>query len=222
VQPQTEAQAARAQLQTAVGAAGARLQTAAGAEERQPTTAARGAARGLAGATGASRGPAVQTQGAVDVWEDAPLLCLLQGQGYYPPDGARAERDRLQHRARQYSWRDGHLVRCLQDGSTRVVPRVAERGPLVRDVHEQAGHFGVRKTLSLLRPHYWWVGLSADVAGTVKGCGACDRVKASFNAKHPTLQPLPIKGLFYCWGLDFAGPLPKSRRIGVASRLSPI
>jgi transposase InsO family protein len=83
---------------------------------------------------------------------------------------------------------------------------------LVRDVHERAGHFGVRKTLSLLKPHYWWVGLATDVAQEVRRCGACDRVKASFNAKHPTLQPLPIKGLFYRWGLDFAGPLPKSQQ----------
>jgi hypothetical protein len=36
-------------------------------------------------------------------------------------------------------------------------------------------------------------------------------VRAAFNAKHPMLQPLPIKGLFYRWRLDFAGPLPKSR-----------
>jgi hypothetical protein len=79
-------------------------------------------------------------------------------------------------------------------------------------VHERSGHFGVRKTQSLLRPHYWWVGLSADVAREVRQCAACDRVKASFNAKHPTLQPLPIKGLLYRWGLNFAGPLPKLRK----------
>jgi hypothetical protein len=156
-------------------------------------------------------GPGVRVHGAVDVWEDGALMALLQGRGY-PLGCGRAERDRLQHRAHQFLWQGGHLMRQLPDGTTRVVPRMAERGPLIRDVHERAGHFGVRKTQSLLRPHYWWVGLSADVAQVVKRCGACDRVKASFNAKHPTLQPLPIKGMFYRWGLDFAGPLPKSRQ----------
>jgi hypothetical protein len=67
------------------------------------------------------------------------------------------------------------------------------------------------KTRSLLAPHYWWLGLSADVARVVGGCSECDRAQAAFNAKHPTLQPLPIKGLFYRWGLDFAGPLPESQ-----------
>jgi hypothetical protein len=76
-----------------------------------------------------------------------------------------------------------------------VVPRVAERGPVIQDVHEKTGHFGVRKTMSLLRPHYWWVGLSNDVGREVRQCAACDRVKATFNAKHPTLQgPSRIKG----------------------------
>jgi hypothetical protein len=153
----------------------------------------------------------VRAEGAVDAWEDGALLTVLQGRGY-PPDCGKAEWDRLQHRARQYLWQEGRLVRRLQDGTTRVVPREAERGPLIRDVHKRAGHFGIQKTQFLLRPHYWWVGLSTDVARVVKQCGACDRVKASFNAKHPTLQPLPIKGMFYRWELDFAGPLPKSRQ----------
>ncbi|GAQ89224.1 hypothetical protein KFL_005000010, partial [Klebsormidium nitens] len=116
------------------------------------------------------------------------------------------------HRARQYRWAGNHLVRRMEGGGERVVPRVGERERLIRDVHERAGHFGVKKTLSLLAPHYWWLGLATDVAQVVRGCEACDRVKAAFNVKHPTLQPLPIKGLFYRWGLDFAGPLPKSSR----------
>jgi hypothetical protein len=91
-----------------------------------------------------------------------------------------------------------------------VVPELAVRGPLIRDVNERSGHVGVMKTRSLLTPHYWWLGLSADVARAVGSCSECDRVRAAFNAKHPTLQSLPIKSLFYRWGLDFAGPLPES------------
>jgi hypothetical protein len=40
----------------------------------------------------------------------------------------------------------------------------------------------------------------------------CDRVRASFNAPMPQLQPLPIMGLGYRWSLDFAGPLPITPR----------
>jgi hypothetical protein len=138
------------------------------------------------------------------------LLALLRGEGY-PPGADRRERDRLQHRARGYEWRGTHLVRQT-GGGVRVVPRVEARNRLIRDVHERAGHIGVKKTHSVLRPHYWWVGLLTDVARVVRSCEACNRVRATFNAKHPALHPLSIKGLFYRWGLDFAGPLPKSSR----------
>jgi hypothetical protein len=154
----------------------------------------------------------VEARALVNVWADATLLAVFRGSGYTPGSSA-AEKNRLQHRAKGYEWREDHLVRRLVSGEARVVPRPAARGSLVKDVHERAGHLGVKKTLSLLRPHYWWVEMAADVARTLKGCEACDRVKAvTFNARHPTLQPLPIKGLFYRWGLDFAGPLSKTRR----------
>jgi hypothetical protein len=103
-------------------------------------------------------------------------------------------------------------VRRLASGEVRVVPELAAREPLIRDIHERSGHVGVMKTRSLLTPHYWWLGLSADVARAVGGCGECNWVRAAFHAKHPTLKPLPIKGLFYRWGLDFAGPLPESSK----------
>ncbi|GAQ83296.1 hypothetical protein KFL_001420210 [Klebsormidium nitens] len=156
-------------------------------------------------------GPGTGVQPPVDVWEDQGLLAVLRGEGL-PAGCSPREWDRLHHRARGYEWRQDHLVRRLASGEARVVPRPAVRAQLVRDLHERAGHMGVRKTVSLLRPHYWWVGLSAEVEHAVRGCEACDRVRATFNAKHPALHPLPIRGLFYWWGLDFAGPLPKSVR----------
>jgi hypothetical protein len=160
-------------------------------------------------AEGDSQVVSVAAAPAQDVWQDSALLALLRGRGY-PLSCGRQERDRLQHRARGYEWRGTHLVRRLTSGEVRVVPELAVRGPLIQDVHERIGHVGVMKTRSLLTPHYWWLGLSVDVARVVGSCSECDRVRAAFNVKHPTLQPLSIKGLFYRWGLDFAGPLPES------------
>jgi hypothetical protein len=132
---------------------------------------------------------------SADVWADSALNVLLRGEGY--PSGAdMKERDKLQHWARGYEWRGTHLIRQT-GGAVKVVPRVEARKRLIRDVHERAGHVGVKKTHSLLRPHYSWVELLTDVTRVVRGCEACDRVRATFNAKHPTLHLLPIKGLFY-------------------------
>jgi hypothetical protein len=163
---------------------------------------------GGAGAGGGNQVISVPVVPAQDVWQDSALLSLLRGHGY-PLEGSRQERDRLQHRARGYEWGGTHLVRRLASGEVRVVPKLALREPLIQDVHERSGHVGVMKTRSLLTPYYWWLGLSVDVARAVERCNECDRMRVAFNAKHPTLKPLPIKGLFYRWGLDFAGPLPK-------------
>jgi hypothetical protein len=42
----------------------------------------------------------------------------------------------------------------------------------------------------------------AQVRKKVSFCTVCDRVKANFEVKDPTLKPLPIMGMFYRWGVD--------------------
>jgi hypothetical protein len=78
---------------------------------------------------------------------------------------------------------------------------------LIKHVHKDLGHFGARRTYSLLQIHYWWPGMQSQVQALVAQCVVCDRVRVSFNAPMPQLQPLPIMGLSYRWSLDFAGPL---------------
>jgi len=43
-------------------------------------------------------------------------------------------------------------------------------------------------------------------------CGACHQGHATFHHEQPMLQPLPIMGLFYRWGVDLAGPFPVTSR----------
>ena len=48
------------------------------------------------------------------------------------------------------------------------------------------------------------------VVTVVESCMSCDRVKAGFRESGKELQPLPIRGLGYRWGVDFAGPLQRT------------
>jgi hypothetical protein len=41
-----------------------------------------------------------------------------------------------------------------------------------------------------------------QVRKEVSSCTVCDRVKANFEVKDPTLKPLPNMGMFYRWGVD--------------------
>ena len=79
-------------------------------------------------------------------------------------------------------------------------------------MREDLRHFGVRRTYSMLRGQYCWMGMQQKVATYVRRCEVCDRVRSSFNTLSPQLQPLPIMGLGYRWSLDFAGPLRATKR----------
>jgi len=147
-----------------------------------------------------------------DIWLDTAALQLLQ-QGVFPEGTNALEKSRLKKRLQYYQWHDGKLLRRLPSGVLKEVPRPEQRLKLIKQMHERCGHFGTRRTTALVLTSFWWHGLQADVTNVVSGCKECSRIKASFKtADPPTLQPLPIKGLGYRWGVDLAGPLPQTSR----------
>ena len=54
--------------------------------------------------------------------------------------------------------------------------------------------------------------MSKTVTQVVQSCSACDRVKAGFRSRSPQLHPLPIRGLFYRWGVDLCGDFVQTKR----------
>jgi hypothetical protein len=118
------------------------------------------------------------------------------------------ERDRVLQRAKRYRLEGTHILRVWEDGKVQIVPHPDQRRCIVWHAHEELGHFGVKRTYSLLLGQYWWRGMHIDVQRLVSHCMVCDKLRASFNAPTPQLHPLPIMGLGYRWNLDFAGPLP--------------
>ena len=156
-----------------------------------------------------------------DIWNDPATLHFLCT-GLFLGPVVEAERLRIQRRATCYMHsladenhqigplsKDG-LLRKLENGSTRVVPDVPEREAVVRQVHDLSGHFGLRRTESILLASYWWPGIRKDVATVVGQCAVSDRVRKQFNKSNPNLNPLIIRGLFYRWGIDLCGLFPLS------------
>ena len=103
------------------------------------------------------------------------------------------------------------LRRLFSNGSTREVPRPAERAAIVAKSHGQAGHFGVKRTASSAATEYWWHGMHAQIKLHVRSCEVCARVRASFVPRDTNLHPLPIMGTFYRWSVDLAGPFEASK-----------
>ena len=148
-----------------------------------------------------------ERQHSKDIWQDQWAMQLLQS-GEVPAGLDRKEKGRVAHRARLYSWQDGALYRRLPDGSLRKVPEPGDRVELVQRIHEQCGHYGVKRTSFMVAASHWWRTLHADVEEVVRRCAVCDRVRATFDSQQAELQPLPIEPMFYRWGFDLAGEFP--------------
>ena len=156
---------------------------------------------------------------------DEHTLVYLRTDKHAPTTGPE-ERKRVLKRATRYVWhppqlsamegsplRLPRLLRQVGDGSTRVVPAPGDREAVVVQTHEKCGHFGQRRTESLLLASYWWPGLRQQVAAVVQMCGACDRARQSFNRPHAPLSPLSIRGLLHRWSIDLCGPFPLTRQL---------
>lgn len=75
-----------------------------------------------------------------------------------------------------------------------------------------AGHYGVNKTLELLRRSYWWDGMEEDVRSYCRECDICQRVKVKRHRPYGLLSSLPQPTR--PWGeisMDFITGLPLSQ-----------
>ena len=125
-----------------------------------------------------------QARSTTHVWRDQGVLHRMQ-HGDFPPGSSSKERDRIAHRIARFHWKNGLVFRRWPNRTRKVVPRPDQRAQLVRQVHEELGHFGIRRTHSMLRNQYWWVGMHQEVAAYVGRCEVCDRVRSSFNTLSP-------------------------------------
>ena len=104
------------------------------------------------------------------------------------------------------------VFKHLPSGKMVVVPRLGEREKIVLETHRGMGHYGVQRVLDRLQQNYWWRGMGDAVVRVIRACLSCARVKAGFRESGKELQPLPIRGMGYRWGVDFAGPLAVTPR----------
>ena len=148
----------------------------------------------------------------LDILDDE-VVCQYLRDGVMPTGLTPKEVRRVKKRGKLYSCEAGIVSKVMADGSSRVVPAKVAREQIVLRVHEQNGHFGTRRTLSLVLTSYWWRGMKDDVRRVIGQCQHCSRAKAYNSAKSPELHSLPIRGLMYRWGVDLAGPIkPESDR----------
>ena len=165
---------------------------------------------GYAGAVAAAVRPGTVRRDGWDVWDDEHVIFFLRG-GTHVAGLDDAEKRRVEKRSaalRQTA--EGVAVRV--GGDWRVWPPPQERKGVLRAVHLQAGHCGVKKTEEVARQRYWWPSMRSDVQEVCGECRECDTVHASFTRENTELLSVPIRGLGYRWNIDLAGPFTKSEQ----------
>ena len=70
--------------------------------------------------------------------------------GDMPDIASQTEHDRINKRVRRFRYSNGLLYRVFTDGNAREVSRPAERTDIVRKLHDDIGHFGIKQTTSLV------------------------------------------------------------------------
>ena len=124
---------------------------------------------------------------------DVRLLGFETLKGYYANDGDFGELfGKCTNGAQgEFLVQDGFLFK----GNRLCVPKNAIRELLIREAHGGglAGHFGVVKTLEVLKEHFFLPKMLGDVTNIVGKCVTCHMAKSSFKPGMYTPLPVPVR-----------------------------
>ena len=98
-----------------------------------------------------------------------------------------------------------------QDQALIVVPTVL-RKPVLQAGHDLAGHFGSKKSKTLIQAHFWWPGMGRDIVQYCKACPICLKFNHKKTRKEP-LCPLPV--ITRPWSriaIDIVGKFQRTKR----------
>ena len=73
-----------------------------------------------------------------------------------------------------------------------------------------SGHFATKAMFQKIKERYYWPQYYEDIKQYAESCDACQRRGRS--KQNNLLHPIPVHSPFYQVGIDFVGPLPRSKR----------
>lgn len=76
-------------------------------------------------------------------------------------------------------------------GLRKIYVPLALRRTILEKAHQEFGHVGVRKTLSLISAQYYWRELTTDVSNFIRHCDTCQRCKKTKLKRFGLLESLP-------------------------------
>jgi transposase InsO family protein len=101
-----------------------------------------------------------------------------------------------------------------RNGKVWIPEDAALRANLLMRNHDDpmGGHYGVDKTVAVLKTKYWWPHVKRDVSEYIRRCAACQLNKIRRHKPWGQLVPLPVPDTAWRhYSLDFVTDLPKSQ-----------
>ncbi len=94
-----------------------------------------------------------------------------------------------------------------------VVPTPEERQVLVKNIHEEIGHFSEGRTLAKVKNRFFWHDKIETVRMVVRQCQHCQLAKSSRNIRFDIeeMKNIHVCDLFYKVALDITRPLPETK-----------
>lgn len=102
-----------------------------------------------------------------------------------------------------YKRKDGKLVKVLQEDEVDSILFMTHN-------HETGAHFGIENTYNKLVERFYWKNMYRDIKEYIKFCDACQR--RGKKGGTGLLNPIKIGEPFGRIGIDFVGPLSKTKR----------
>jgi hypothetical protein len=104
----------------------------------------------------------------MDIWKDETYMVLLSGGTLDQVLDDVVDIDRAKRRLLNYHWREDRLF--FKD---LVVLKPEERHVLVKNIHEEIGHFSEGRTLAKVKKRFFWHDRTHSMKMVVKQCQHC-------------------------------------------------
>ena len=125
-----------------------------------------------------------------------------------PPPGLTRQTDRI-------FLKNGILCRTFREST--MAPKIIQilvpidcRQTILQQLHDSAGHLGVKKTLGKVKERYYWPGYEADVKKWVRECRQCQQSNPPNPKPQAPLRTITANYPFQKLSMDIMGPLPKT------------
>jgi hypothetical protein len=106
-----------------------------------------------------------------------------------------------------YRIEEGRLWRTVKGETLMCIPE-SKVALILKQAHDESGHWGKEGTLSKLKGKAYWPGKSTDVERYLAGCIHCIRHSPAQHSQW--LQPVIVEEPFQMLGMDWIGPLPQT------------